>query len=100
MFYSYKTNFTMIATIMGSSGQGPDKLVALDNIVIKMIANASNTGNATEPQADLKEQVISEEVYFEGFFFRNYVSEWPLGGDQDQVKGAGGQDRQELERHH
>ncbi len=58
LFSSYKTNFTMRATVMGSSGEGPGKMVAVDNFVIKMITN-NTEGNVTkfEPEADLREKV-------------------------------------------
>ena len=56
--FSYKSNFTMRVTVMGSSGGRPGNLVAVDNFVIKMITNGT-AGNLTrEPEAEVQEKVI------------------------------------------
>ncbi len=51
LFSSYKSNFTMRATLMGSSGGGGgssnNKVVAVDNFVVKMITN-NTEGNRTK----------------------------------------------------
>ena len=52
LFSSYKSNFTMRATLMGSSGGGgggsnDNKVVAVDNFVVKMITN-NTEGNRTK----------------------------------------------------
>ena len=58
-FYSYKTNFTMRVTVLGSCGSGAGKLVAVDNMVIKMVTNtSSNANHPIEPEAEVKEKVL------------------------------------------
>ena len=44
---------------MASMGKGPDKLVAVDNVIIKMASNLSRNGTAfsAEPDAKIKFQV-------------------------------------------
>ena len=49
----------MRITLMASMGKGSDKLVAVDNVVIKMSSNVSDnsTNIGREPVAKIKEKV-------------------------------------------
>jgi hypothetical protein len=57
----------MEVTVMGSSGNAPGNLVALDNFVIKMVSNGSaEAGDATngtvEPAAEVRKKVIKSTI--------------------------------------
>lgn len=59
LYSSYKSNFTMRITVMGSPGGNPTNLVALDNIIIKMSTNSSKNvsdSEQQEPQADWEDK--------------------------------------------
>ena len=49
----------MRITLMASMGKGQDKLVAVDNVIIKMSSNKSRNGTFTsEPERDIKFKVF------------------------------------------
>ena len=52
----------MPITFMGSNGDGPRKLLAVDNIVIRTMKNDSSIALGQEPETDLREASLKYET--------------------------------------
>ena len=52
----------MPITFMGSNGDGPRKLLAVDNIVIRTMKNDSSIALGQEPETDLREASLKCEA--------------------------------------